>query len=133
MSTPMRRASAALTSWGREAGRYCDSTSTTAAVKALLLSSSRWPTMGGIAERGALAPLLVLITARPEFRPSWGTRSHHAAISLVPLDRQQVRQMVGELDQKCCRSTRFLEPSTLSSISNRCGHRGRRGGSRHEG
>jgi hypothetical protein len=25
-----------------------------------------------------------------------GYRSHHAAISLVPLDRQQVREMVGE-------------------------------------
>jgi len=51
----------------------------------------------GIAERGALAPLLVLITARPEFRPAWGARSHHGTISLVPLDRQQVRRMVGEL------------------------------------
>jgi len=51
----------------------------------------------GIAERGALAPLFLLITARPEFRPSWGTRSHHSTISLAPLDRQQVRHMVGEL------------------------------------
>ena len=51
----------------------------------------------GIAERGALTPLFVLITARPEFRPSWGTRSHHSTISLSPLDRQQVRHMVGEL------------------------------------
>ena len=51
----------------------------------------------GIAERGALAPLFVLITARPEFRPPWSMRSHHTAISLVPLDRQQVRHMVGEL------------------------------------
>jgi predicted ATPase len=51
----------------------------------------------GIAERGAMAPLFVLLTARPEFRPSWGARSHHGAISLVPLDRQQVRHMVGEL------------------------------------
>ena len=51
----------------------------------------------GIAERGALAPLFVLLTARPEFRPSWGARSHHSAISLAPLDRQQVQHMVGEL------------------------------------
>ena len=51
----------------------------------------------GIAERGALAPLFVLITARPEFRPPWGMRSHHGTISLAPLDRQQVRHMVGEL------------------------------------
>src|SRR6185295_16834152 len=51
----------------------------------------------GIAERGAMAPLFVLLTARPEFRPPWGARSHHGAISLVPLDPEQVRHMVGEL------------------------------------
>ena len=51
----------------------------------------------GIAERGALAPLFVLMTARPEFRPPWGTRSHHGTISLAPLDRRQVQHMVGEL------------------------------------
>jgi hypothetical protein len=31
------------------------------------------------------------------FRPPWGSRSHHGTISLVPLDRHQVRQMVEEL------------------------------------
>src|SRR6202030_699696 len=51
----------------------------------------------GIAERGALASLFVLITARPEFRPAWGVRSHHGTISLVPLDRHQVRDMVSGL------------------------------------
>jgi predicted ATPase len=51
----------------------------------------------GIAERGALAPLFVLITARPEFRPPWGMRSHHSLIALAPLDGDQVRHMVGEL------------------------------------
>jgi class 3 adenylate cyclase len=51
----------------------------------------------GIAERGAMAPLFVLIAARPEFRSPWGMRSHHGTITLAPLDRQQVRHMVGEL------------------------------------
>ena len=51
----------------------------------------------GIAERGALAPLFVLTTARPEFRAPWGTRSHHGTISLAPLDRRQVCDMVSEL------------------------------------
>ena len=51
----------------------------------------------GIAERGALAPLLVVATTRPEFRPPWSMRSHHTTISLAPLDRQQVRHMIGEL------------------------------------
>ena len=51
----------------------------------------------GIAESGALAPLFVLVSTRPEFRPPWGMRSHHGVISLAPLDRDQVRHMVGNL------------------------------------
>jgi predicted ATPase/class 3 adenylate cyclase len=51
----------------------------------------------GIAERGALAPLLILATTRPEFRPPWSMRSHHSTISLAPLDRAQVHDMVAEL------------------------------------
>jgi predicted ATPase len=54
----------------------------------------------GIAERGALAPLFVVATTRPEFRPSWGMRSHHGTISLAPLDRAQVRDMVAELSAR---------------------------------
>ena len=54
----------------------------------------------GIIERGALVPLLLLITARPEFRPPWGMRSHHAIISLAPLDRLQVWDMVAELSAR---------------------------------
>ena len=50
-----------------------------------------------LAERGAQAPLLVVVTTRPEFRPDWSLRSHHSVISLAPLDRAQVRRMVGEI------------------------------------
>jgi predicted ATPase len=50
-----------------------------------------------VAECGALAPLFVLTTARPEFRPPWAIRSHHVMILLAPLDGQQVRRMIGEL------------------------------------
>ena len=53
-----------------------------------------------IAERGAQAPLFVLATARPEFRPPWSMRSHHGTISLAPLDRSQVRDMVAELSAR---------------------------------
>ena len=53
-----------------------------------------------IAERGALAPLYIVATTRPEFRPAWGMRSHHATISLAPLDRAQVREMVIELSAR---------------------------------
>jgi hypothetical protein len=61
----------------------------------------------GIAERRLLAPLFLLITARPEFRPPWGMRSHHTAISLAPLDRSQVREMVAE------RSARHALPKQI--------------------
>ena len=54
----------------------------------------------GLAERGALAPLFIVATARPEFRPPWSIRSHHGTISLAPLDRFQVRDMVMELSAR---------------------------------
>ena len=53
-----------------------------------------------IAERGALVPLYIVATTRPEFRPPWGMRSHHGTISLAPLDRAQVRDMVAELSAR---------------------------------
>jgi class 3 adenylate cyclase/tetratricopeptide (TPR) repeat protein len=54
----------------------------------------------GIAERGAQVPLLIVATTRPEFRPPWSMRSHHGTISLAPLDRGQVRDMVAELSAR---------------------------------
>jgi predicted ATPase len=54
----------------------------------------------GIAERGALVPLYIVATTRPEFRPPWGMRSHHGTISLAPLDRAQVHEMVAELSAR---------------------------------
>jgi class 3 adenylate cyclase/predicted ATPase len=54
----------------------------------------------GIAERGAQAPLLIVATTRPEFRPPWSMRSHHGTISLAPLDSGQVRDMVAELSAR---------------------------------
>jgi class 3 adenylate cyclase len=70
----------------------------------------------GIAERGALAPLFVLITTRPEFRPPWGMRSHHAMIALAPLDRQQVGHMVGELGAR-----HALSKEVVDSVTKRTG------------
>jgi predicted ATPase len=66
----------------------------------------------GITERGASAPLFVLITARPEFRPAWGMRSHHSTISLAPLDRAQVRHMVGELAARHALPTEVIDGLT---------------------
>jgi class 3 adenylate cyclase len=63
----------------------------------------------GIAERGAQAPLLLLVTARPEFRLPWGMRSHHTTISLAPLDRSQVQEMVAELSARHALSKQIID------------------------
>jgi class 3 adenylate cyclase/tetratricopeptide (TPR) repeat protein len=70
----------------------------------------------GIAERGALAPLFIVATTRPEFRPPWGMRSHHATISLAPLDRAQVRDMIAELS-----SRHALPPELVDNVAARTG------------
>jgi class 3 adenylate cyclase len=70
----------------------------------------------GIAERAALAPLFVLFTARPEFRQPWGIRSHHGMISLAPLDRNQVQQMVAELAAR-----HALPKEVVEDVSERTG------------
>jgi tetratricopeptide (TPR) repeat protein len=53
--------------------------------------------MRALAERGAQAPLLVIVTMRPECHPPWSPRSHHRVISLSPLDRAQVARMVSAI------------------------------------
>jgi class 3 adenylate cyclase len=70
----------------------------------------------GLAERGAQAPLLLLATARPEFRPPWSLRSHHIVISLSPLDRAGVAQMVGEISAQ-----HALSKDVIEGVSERTG------------
>jgi class 3 adenylate cyclase len=62
-----------------------------------------------LAERGAQAPLLILATTRPEFRPPWSLRSHHSVISLSPLDRAGVARMVGEISVRHALSKAAIE------------------------
>ena len=93
-----RRQLAALTNWVMAGARTQP--------LVLALEDLHWadPTtldvLRGIAERGALAPLYIVATTRPEFRPPWGMRSHHGTISLAPLDRGQVQEMVAELSAR---------------------------------
>src|SRR5271163_4164381 len=69
-----------------------------------------------LAERGAQAPLLILATTRPEFRPPWKLRSHHGVISLAPLDAGEVARMVGEI------ATRHaLSKDVIAGVSERSG------------
>jgi class 3 adenylate cyclase len=109
-----RRQLAALTAWSLASARFQPAV--------LACEDLHWadPTtldvVRAIAERGALVPLLVLLTARPEFRPVWGTRSHHGMISLAPLDRRQVQQIVAELS-----SCRALPQEVVDSVAERSG------------
>ena len=47
-----------------------------------------------LAEQGATAPLLLLCTARPEFRAPWPARTHHAQIALGRLGTAETRSIV---------------------------------------
>ena len=109
-----RRQLAALLAWVMAGGR--------AQPIVLAIEDLHWadPTtldvIRSIAERGALAPLLVLATTRPEFRAPWDMRSHHGVISLAPLDRRQVARMVGELAAK-----HALSQDIVDGVSERTG------------
>jgi class 3 adenylate cyclase/tetratricopeptide (TPR) repeat protein len=72
--------------------------------------------MQALAERGAQAPLFIIATARPEFRPSWSLRSHHSVIALSPLDRAEVSLMVGELAAR-----HALSKEVVEGVSDRTG------------
>ena len=72
--------------------------------------------MQALAERGAQAPLLILATARPEFRPPWSLRSHHSVISLAPLDRAGVARMVDHISPR-----HALPREVVESVSERTG------------
>jgi predicted ATPase len=72
--------------------------------------------MQALSECCAQAPLLILATARPEFRPPWSLRSHHSVISLAPLDAAQVQRMVAELA-----SRHALSKEVIEGVSERSG------------
>jgi predicted ATPase len=50
-----------------------------------------------IAEQAATAGLLLLITARPEFRAEWPPRAYHTQIILNRLSTPNVREMIGQV------------------------------------
>jgi class 3 adenylate cyclase len=109
-----RRQLAAMTAWVLAAART--------QVVVLAFEDLHWadPTsldlMRALAERGAQAPLLIIATARPEFRPPWSVRSHHSVISLSPLDSVQIAKMVRELSPR-----HALPKDIIEGVSERTG------------
>jgi class 3 adenylate cyclase/predicted ATPase len=53
--------------------------------------------LGRLVEQGATAPLLLLCTARPDFRAPWPMRAHHAQLTLARLNQRDVREMIARL------------------------------------
>ena len=109
-----RRQLAALVAWALAGAR--------SQAIALAFEDLHWadPTtldlLGALAERGAQAPLFIIATARPEFRPPWSFRPHHSVIALAPLDRAQVARMVGEIA-----SRHSLSNDVVEGVSERTG------------
>ena len=50
-----------------------------------------------LVEQAATAPLMLLYTARPEFRTSWPMRAHHAQLTLSRLNDRDTREMVARI------------------------------------
>jgi tetratricopeptide (TPR) repeat protein len=61
-----------------------------------------------LVEQGASARLLLLYTARPEFRPPWPLRTHHTQINLNRLTSGNVRTMVAQVAAKIALSDEII-------------------------
>ena len=69
-----------------------------------------------LVEQGAAAPMLLLYTARPEFRVPWPMRSHHTQITLNRLNVRNVRTMVAQVAAQ-----KALSEDTIAAVIERTG------------
>jgi len=69
-----------------------------------------------LVEQGATARLLLLYTARPEFRPPWTMRAHHLQLTLNRLSARDVRTLVGEVAAQ-----KALSDETIATVVERTG------------
>jgi len=69
-----------------------------------------------LVEQGATARLLLLYTARPEFRPPWTMRAHHTQITLNRLNVRDVRTIVAEVAAQ-----KALSDETIATVVERTG------------
>ena len=67
-------------------------------------------------EKGATARLLLLYTARPEFRAPWPARAHHTQFRLDRLSARNVRTMVEEVAARMA-----LSAETIAAVVDRTG------------
>jgi class 3 adenylate cyclase/tetratricopeptide (TPR) repeat protein len=69
-----------------------------------------------LVEQGATAPLLLLYTARPEFRVPWPLRAHHTQINLNRLSAREVHTMIGEVAAR-----KALSDESVATVVKRTG------------
>ena len=69
-----------------------------------------------LVEQGATARLLLLYTARPEFRAPWPLRAHHTQITLNRLSARNVRTMVAQVAAQ-----KALSDETIATVVERTG------------
>ena len=93
--------------------------------------------MNELAAQSARAPLLVVATTRPEFRPPWRPEQHHCVIPLEPLNRTQAAKMIGQLTSGHVFSSEVVEsvnerasgvPLFIEEVTRLLLERGDRGG-----
>ena len=69
-----------------------------------------------LTEQGATAPLLLIYTGRPEFRPPWLSHAHHTQLTLNRLQAREVRAMVAEVA-----AAKALSDATVATVVERTG------------
>jgi predicted ATPase len=69
-----------------------------------------------LVEQGATSPLMLIYTARPEFRPQWPSRAHHTQITLARLTAQHVRAIIREVAAR-----KALSDETKATLVERTG------------
>ena len=69
-----------------------------------------------LVEQGATARLLLLYTARPEFRAPWTLRAHHTQLTLNRLTARDIRTMVAQVA-----ASKALSDETVATVVERTG------------
>lgn len=102
-----RRLLSALTAWVFSA--------TTAQPLVIVIEDLQWvdpstmELVQTLIEQGATAPLLLLCTARVEYRPPWSSRGHHTQITLGRLSDGQTRELVSAMADRAGLATEVVE------------------------
>jgi class 3 adenylate cyclase/tetratricopeptide (TPR) repeat protein len=69
-----------------------------------------------LVEQGATAPLLLLYTARPEFRAPWAPRAHHTQMTLNRLSAGDIRSIIAQVA-----ASKALSDDTVRAVVERTG------------